>query len=48
MCIRDSYLGDFPAYEVLAEVNRNGQYACPIYVGKAVDVYKRQTLAFIP
>ena len=28
--------GDFPAYEVLAEVNRNGQYACPIYVGKAV------------
>ena len=30
------YLGDFPAYEVLAEVNRNGQYACPIYVGKAV------------
>ena len=30
------YLGDFPAYEVLAEVNRNDQYACPIYVGKAV------------
>lgn len=23
------YLGDFPAYEVLAEVNRNGQYAAP-------------------
>ena len=30
------YTGDFPAYEVLAEVNRNDQYACPIYVGKAV------------
>ena len=23
-------------YEVLAEVNRNEEYACPIYVGKAV------------
>lgn len=30
------YVGDFPAYEVLSEVNRNDQYACPIYVGKAV------------
>lgn len=30
------YVGDFPAYEVLAEVNRNNQFACPIYVGKAV------------
>ena len=30
------YVGDFPAYEVLAEVNRNDQFACPIYVGKAV------------
>lgn len=30
------YTGDFPAYQVLAEVNRNDQYACPIYVGKAV------------
>lgn len=28
------YLGDFPAYEVLAEVNRNGQYACPILWGR--------------
>lgn len=32
------YVGDFPAYEVLAEVNRNGQFACPIYVGKAVPM----------
>lgn len=30
------YTGNFPAYEVLTEVNRNGQFACPIYVGKAV------------
>ena len=30
------YTGDFPAYEQLALVNRFDQYACPIYVGKAV------------
>ena len=30
------YTGDFLAYEILAEVNRNGQFTCPIYVGKAV------------
>lgn len=30
------YTGDFPAYELLAQVNRFEQYACPIYVGKAV------------
>ncbi len=30
------YTGDFPAYEILAEVNRNDQFSCPIYVGKAV------------
>ena len=30
------YTGNFPAYEVLAEVNCDGQFACPIYVGKAV------------
>lgn len=30
------YTGDFPAYEALAEVNRDGRFACPIYVGKAV------------
>lgn len=30
------YIGDFPAYAALADVNRNEQYACPIYVGKAV------------
>lgn len=36
------YLGDFPVYEVLAEVNRNGQYACPIYVGKAVPMVQEK------
>lgn len=30
------YTGDFPAYETIAERNRNGRYECPIYVGKAV------------
>ena len=30
------YTGSFSAYERLSEVNRNGQFRCPIYVGKAV------------
>lgn len=30
------YMGDHPTYSVLAEVNKNDQFACPIYVGKAV------------
>ena len=30
------YIGDFPAYATLAEVNKNDLYLCPIYVGKAV------------
>ena len=30
------YTGEFPAYTALAEQNRGGRYACPIYVGKAV------------
>ena len=30
------YIGDFPAYAALAEVNRDEKYLCPIYVGKAV------------
>ena len=30
------YTGDFPAYSVLADVNRDEKYLCPIYVGKAV------------
>ena len=30
------YTGDFPAYEPVAVKNRNGAFACPIYVGKAI------------
>ena len=30
------YTGSFSAYGQLAEVNRDGQFRCPIYVGKAV------------
>ena len=30
------YAGDFPVYGRLAEINRNGLFRCPIYVGKAV------------
>lgn len=30
------YTGDFPAYEEIAQGNRNSRFACPIYVGKAV------------
>ena len=30
------YIGDYEPYKELAEVNKNDQYACPIYVGKAV------------
>lgn len=30
------YVGEHPAYEVLVDVCCDGQYACPIYVGKAV------------
>ena len=30
------YIGSFSAYGQLSEVNRDGQFLCPIYVGKAV------------
>ena len=30
------YTGDFPAYAPLAEANRDGAFARPIYVGKAI------------
>ena len=30
------YTGPFSAYGLLSEVNRDGQFRCPIYVGKAV------------
>lgn len=30
------YTGDHPAYAALTDVNKDGHYLCPIYVGKAV------------
>ncbi len=30
------YIGDFPTYATLTDVNKDGKYLCPIYVGKAV------------
>lgn len=36
------YIGSFPAYEHLAEVNLNGQFRCPIYIGKAVPAGARK------
>ena len=30
------YIGEFDAYKTLSAVNKNNQYTCPIYVGKAV------------
>ena len=34
--MRELAIGDFEPYQVLAQVNQNEQYGCPIYVGKAV------------
>ena len=36
------YTGDFEAYSELAKVNRNDQFARPIYVGKAVPAGARK------
>lgn len=36
------YTGSFSAYGQLSEVNRDGQYRCPIYVGKAVPAGARK------
>jgi hypothetical protein len=36
------YTGSFSAYGRLSEVNRNGQFRCPIYVGKAVPAGARK------
>ena len=35
------YIGDFEAYADLAVINRDGQFARPIYVGKAVPAMIR-------
>jgi len=36
------YTGSFAAYHRLVEVNCNGQYSCPIYIGKAVPPGSRK------
>ena len=36
------YTGPFPVYSRLAAVNSDGQYRCPIYVGKAVPAGARK------
>lgn len=36
------YTGSFSAYGQLAAVNRNGEFRCPIYVGKAVPAGARK------
>lgn len=36
------YTGDLPIYKNLAEKNKNGQFAQPIYVGKAVPAGARK------
>ncbi|GHV44311.1 type II restriction-modification system endonuclease [Clostridia bacterium] len=36
------YTGSFSAYGKLTEVNRDGQFRCPIYVGKAVPAGARK------
>lgn len=41
------YTGDFPAYELLAERNRDGQFAAPIYVGKAIPSGGRKGLSLV-
>ena len=36
------YVGSFSAYARLASINRDGQFHCPIYVGKAVPAGARK------
>lgn len=36
------YIGPFSAYSELAGVNRDNQFRCPIYVGKAVPAGARK------
>ncbi len=36
------YTGDFPAYKVISENNKNNQFKTPIYVGKAVPAGARK------
>lgn len=41
------YTGDFPAYRLLAERNRDGRFEYPIYVGKAVPKGGRKGLSMV-
>jgi hypothetical protein len=36
------YVGSFPAYRKLAELNRNNRFLCPIYIGKAIPAGARK------
>jgi len=36
------YTGPFPAYRLLTQINRDGQFRCPIYVGKAIPAGARK------
>src|SRR5581483_9031715 len=36
------YAGDFPAYRLIADRNRDNQWGAPIYVGKAVPAGARK------
>jgi hypothetical protein len=36
------YTGDFPAYETIADANRNNVFSAPIYIGKAVPKGSRK------
>lgn len=36
------YTGELPVYQKLAEINRDGRFECPIYVGKAVPAGARK------
>jgi len=36
------YTGSFSAYRLLSEKNRDGQFLCPIYIGKAVPAGARK------
>lgn len=38
------YVGDFPPYEAVAAQNKDGKFACPIYVGKAIPKGARKGL----
>ena len=42
------YTGDFPAYEFIADANREGRFEQPIYVGKAIPAGARRGVNIAP